>query len=327
MHGTNSNACGMRSRRRFLADAAGAAAAVGVSGLWVDEKARGQEGPRDHARDVSVFSKCLQWLDYQGMAEAAAAAGFDGVDLTVRPGGHVLPERVADDLPKAVEAAAGAGIHIRMIVTAITDPADAQTETILKTAGRLGVRYYRLGHFRYNDADPIMAQLDEIRPRLRDLVAMNRQYGLAATYQNHAGAAYVGASLWDVHYLFDGLDPQGIGSQFDIRHAVVEGGTAWPISLRLLANRINTLTLKDFYWARQDNRWRPRNCPLGEGMVDLAGYGRMLNRHGVSGPVSLHLEYPLGGAEHGNRQIGVPRATVLQAMRSDLRVLRKALES
>ncbi len=261
------------------------------------------------------------------MAKAAAEAGYDGIDLTVRPGGHVLPERVEDDLPKAVEAAKRAGIRIPMIVTAIVDPNDPHTEKILKTASRLGVRYYRLGYYQYDNARPIMAQLNEIKPRLRDLAAMNKEYGLAGSYQNHAGARYVGASLWDLHYLLEGLDRRAMGVQFDIRHATVEGATTWPVTLRLLAESINTLAVKDFYWARKGSTWTTENCPLGEGMVDLAAYVKLLRRYAISGPITIHLEYSLGGAEHGNREITVPGATVIEAMRSDLTHLRKVLQS
>jgi len=312
-----------RSRRGFLSTVAKTAAAVGMSGLLAQAEVKGQGQARDRALDVNVFSKCLQWLDYPGMAGITAEAGFDGVDLTVRAGGHVLPERVEDDLPKAVEAATKTGIHIRMIVTDITDPRDARTERILQTAGRLGVRHYRLGAYRYNDSDPILAQLDEIKPRLRDLAALSSQHGVAATFQNHSGAGYVGAPLWDVYYLLRDLDPRWMGVQFDIRHAVVEGGQTWPIDLRLLARSINTLAVKDFYWARQDAGWTAVNCPLGAGMVDLPKYVKMLRRYAVSGPVSLHFEYPLGGAEHGLRKITVPRQTVLDALRADVERLRK----
>ena len=38
-----------------------------------------------------------------GAAETMRALGYDAIDLTLRPGGHVLPERVAEDLPKAAE--------------------------------------------------------------------------------------------------------------------------------------------------------------------------------------------------------------------------------
>ncbi len=52
-----------------------------------------------------IFSKHLQWLDYESMAGAAARLGFDGIDLTIRPGGHVPPEQAEEKLPRVVEAA------------------------------------------------------------------------------------------------------------------------------------------------------------------------------------------------------------------------------
>ena len=133
--------------------------------------------------------------------------------------------------------------------------------------------------------------------------------------------------MWDLHYLLRDLDPRWMGVQFDIRHAVVEGGLAWPVNLRLLAGSINTLAVKDFRWARQGAAWETENCPLGQGMVDLPGFAAMRKRHGLSGPISIHFEYPLGGAEHGNRETTVDRKTVLEALRSDLAYLRKVLGS
>lgn len=71
---------------------------------------------------ICIFSKQLQWMDYQEMAAAVADMGYDGINITVRTGGHVSPERVAEDLPKAVEAANKAGIKVLLISTEIEDP-------------------------------------------------------------------------------------------------------------------------------------------------------------------------------------------------------------
>src|SRR5688572_19882500 len=73
---------------------------------------------------MHVFSKPLQWLDYAGTAALIKEAGFGGIDYTVRSAGHVLPEKVQDDLPRAIEAAKKAGLKVEMITTAITDPSD-----------------------------------------------------------------------------------------------------------------------------------------------------------------------------------------------------------
>jgi L-ribulose-5-phosphate 3-epimerase len=307
------------SRRRFLkmAVAGAAVSSLNVVQTSASESTRG--GPTKRC----IFSKHLQWLDYEGMARTAREIGFDGIDLTVRPGGHVLPERVREDLPRAVHAAKVEALDVPMITTAITDPADPLTESILATASQAGIRYYRMGYYRYDDSKSVHQTLNEARPKLRDLVDMNKHYNIAGAYQNHAGARYVGAPLWDLDHLFGDLDTRWIGCQFDIRHATVEGGMVWPTHFRLMSRYINTLVAKDFKWTQAGKAWRAENCPLGEGMVDFPRYFKMLKQAGIAVPIVLHLEYPIGGAEHGARRLTGDKQQVIDAMRKDLRFLRK----
>jgi hypothetical protein len=56
-------------------------------------------------------------MDWRRLARSAKRLGFDGLDLTVRPGGHVLPERAADELPEAVATIRGEGLDVPMITT------------------------------------------------------------------------------------------------------------------------------------------------------------------------------------------------------------------
>src|SRR5687768_5482850 len=98
---------------------------------------------------IYIFSKHLQFLNYQDMAEAAAEMGFDGIDLTVRPNGHVLPERVENDLPKAVEAIRKVGFAPLMMVTAVRDAGDASDKKVLGVAAKLGFQYYRMNWYGY----------------------------------------------------------------------------------------------------------------------------------------------------------------------------------
>jgi len=319
------------SRRQVLATIAGACAALGLPDVSIKSNILGAQASNQKHMKVCIFSKHLQWLNYQDMAETAADIGFDGVDLSVRPGGHVLPENVQVDLPKATEAAKKAGIEITMITTAITDPRDSHTESTLKTASELGIRYYRMGYFRYEDSKSIPSKLAEVKPIFSDLAAMNKHYGVYGGYQNHAGSKYVGAAVWDLWQLLKDLDRRWIGCQFDIRHATVEGGTAWPIHFRLLSDYIKMIAAKDFRWVKKDSpasggqAWKTENCPLGEGMVDFTGYFKMLKQAKISGPISLHLEYPLGGADKGAKQLTIKKEEVLAAMRRELKVLRSWL--
>src|SRR5438045_3553929 len=70
---------------------------------------------------VAIFSKHLQFLQGDALAKAAAEIGFDGVDITVRKGGHVEPERVKQDLPALVKAIRARSLEVPMITTDIVD--------------------------------------------------------------------------------------------------------------------------------------------------------------------------------------------------------------
>ncbi|HET7179463.1 MAG TPA: sugar phosphate isomerase/epimerase, partial [Chryseosolibacter sp.] len=63
------------------------------------------------------------------------------------------------------------------------------------------------------------------------------------------------------------------------------------------------------------------DVPLGEGMVDFATYFRLLKQYHIEVPLSLHFEYSLGGAEHGQTKISVNKEVVFSAMRRDLKRL------
>jgi len=308
------------SRREFLAGAVAGLAATPFSG------AAGSNLPKNKKKfQICIFSKHLQWLDYKGMAQTAAELGFDGVDLTVRHRGHVLPERVEEDLPKAVEAIKAAGIKPLMMASDINDPDDPKTEKVLRTASALGIKFYRLGYYIYRENESITATLDEAKPKIRDLAAMNKHFNIHGAYQNHAGSRYVGAPVWDLWELFKDLDPKYIGCQFDIRHATVEGGQTWPLHLRLMSKYIKTLIAKDFIWEKRNNKWRTMNCPLGEGVVDFVDYLKLLKKLSISGPISVHYEYDLGGANHGATKLTIEKQKVLKAIRKDLKFLKTRL--
>ncbi len=279
----------------------------------------------DIAFKISLFSKHLQWLDYTNMASTATELGFDGVDLTVRPDGHVLPERVEEDLPKAYEAIKKAGLNLYSIVTAIANADDPSTEKILKTASKLGVRLYRLGWFYYEDKLSIEDNLQLISVKIKKIEALNRKYNIQGVYQNHSGH-YFSAPIWDLAQTLKATNAQTIGSQFDINHATIEGMYAWVYGLKLIAPFIKMISIKDFQWVKKDGKWKTEGVPLGSGAVDWKNYLAVLKEGNVKVPISLHCEYPLGGAEDGRRTITIPKEEIFNAIRKDQLFLKRALQ-
>ncbi len=166
-------------------------------------------------------------------------------------------------------------------------------------------------------------RLLELKTRVGALAGMNKRYNVCAMYHNHSGSM-VGASLWDLWMVLREFDSQWVGSNFDVGHATVEGGLGgWVVTTRLMSPLMHGIAIKDFYWAKSaKGPWEPHWCPLGEGMVDFKAYFAMLKHANFSGPVQLHFEYPLGGADTGATTLSLPKATVLAAFRRDLARLR-----
>jgi sugar phosphate isomerase/epimerase len=274
---------------------------------------------------ICIFSKHLQWMNYQQMASAVAEMGYDGIDLTVRKDGHVLPERVTEDLPKAVEAAKKEGIKIYMISTEIEDVNNPLTEAILKTAAALDIRYYRTRGINYQQNLEIPENLEVIRSKFAGIAAINKQYGLHSDYLNHSDEGF-GSSIWDLWLTIKDLDPEYIGSQFDIKHSTIAGAYSWPVDLKLIHKYVRTLVIRDFSWEKNNVSWQIKPVPLGKGMVDFKKYFGLIKQYGITGPITVMCDYALGGAENGTKTLTIPKKDVFTAMKKDLEVLKKLLK-
>jgi len=129
--------------------------------------------------------------------------------------------------------------------------------------------------------------------------------------QNHSGANYFGAPVWDAFQAVRALAPADMGIAFDIGHATLEGGLSWPIQARLAEPRYSVVYVKDFRWEKQAKGWEPVWCALGDGMVSSKFFA-MLARSEFAGPVCQHHEY----------EIGTTPAENLRHFKDDLKTLR-----
>lgn len=274
---------------------------------------------------ISIFSKHLQFLNLPNMVEAAAEMGFDGVDLAVRPKGHVEPAQVAEQLPEAVAAFRKVGFKPSLMTCSVQDAENETDRNVLATAARMGFRYYRMNYFHYLKDKSIPESLAVAREKIKKLAGLNEKLRITGCYQNHAGN-YIGSSVWELHYLLSATESGFLGTQFDIRHAVVEGGLNWPNALKLVQDRIATLAIKDFRWEKVNGKWKVVDCPVGEGMVDFTAFFKLLKSYNHDVPVSLHYEYDLGGANNGSPKITMEPKAVFAAMRRDLLKVRELWE-
>ena len=307
------------SRRQFLKQTALVAGALPLASASFAASMGAAELPLP---DIHIFSKHLQFLNYADMADAAASMGFNGVDLTVRPDGHVRPERVEDELPKAIDALKKAGMSPKLMTTVVGDATSATDIRVLKTASNAGIQQYRMKWYQYDEKKSIPDAIPGFQHQLKALGELNKSLNLIGCYQNHAGLL-VGSSVWELWEILKTADSTYTGVQYDIRHATVEGGQSWPNGLRLLRPQIKSIALKDFRWSTKNGVTTVQDVPLGEGMVDVKTYFRLLKKYDLNVPVSLHIEYPTGGAEHGATKLSIPQKEVFVAMQRDLRRLKE----
>jgi sugar phosphate isomerase/epimerase len=300
------------SRRTFLAATAAAVAGAASRGHMVAAK------PVAPARRFPLigFTKPFADLSFNDTADLVAEVGWDGVEVAVRDGNatHIAPARVEDDLPRMVEALETRGKDLSIVTTSVV-ALDAAGERVLKATAAAGIPRVRLGFLKYPKAGDPLPRVAELHAALADVAAACRDLGLQAGYQNHSGAEYVGAAVWDLHAALRDLDRRHVGACFDIAHATVEGGLAWPLHARLMAERFVAIFCKDFFWERRDGDQKLRWCPLGEGVVQRSFFD-WLKTTDFSGPISQHHEY--GG-------LGKGPAMVTQ-LRRDLARLREWID-
>ena len=255
----------------------GASAALAGTALAADRRF----GP------VMAFAKHLQWLSFDELAEFLTEHDLDGIEATVRKGGQVEPENVERDLPRLVGALEKRGKKAVMITTDVNDPDNPLSKRVIKTADDLGIQWFRMAYYRYTLERPILAQLEEHRQTVMRLADYLSRFEITALYQNHASRNLVGGPIWDLHRLLEGVPAAQVSAIYDLRHATVEGGLSWPVTWRVIRDRVRVIYFKDFSWQGR----KPINVPLGTGQVDPALIEMVSSEVREGTPLSLHMEY------------------------------------
>jgi len=283
----------MMNRRSFL----GTSAALMASPLLAASTPLGTSQDSKSIWKVGGFTKVLQDLDFPKTAQAAVDLGWDGIELPLRAKGHVLPEKVDEDLPHLVEALKAKGLEVLVAATDIKGADDPHAEKVLRAMAKQGIKLYRHGGFKYKEGVPVAQQIKEFRAKLKDLAALNKELGITGLYQNHSGNGYVGASVWDIYAMIEDLEPRTFGVHFDIGHATVESGLSWPTTFSLVKDRIGAVIVKDFYWKLTPGEGSKTIWgPLGQGTIHPKFF-KMLKASGFSGPITMQFEYPFEGGD------------------------------
>jgi sugar phosphate isomerase/epimerase len=267
----------------------------------------------DNKQKYCAFIKFLRDYDYERLADQVAEAGFDGIEVTAREvEGYVHPAKAPDELPKLVETLAKRNLEIMILTTDILSAEQPHAQAMLRSAAELKIPRYRMGFFRYDLKKPIVDQLAKLQPAFNDIAAMNREIGIAGVYQNHCGPDFFSATVWDLREMLVNIPPSEIGCVFDIRHAEVEAGEAWPQLYNIMQPHITALSVKDYVWDGN----KSMHAPLGEGRLNKKFF-ELVKASKFNGPISVHVEYlPKGTADEN-----------MQALQKDLKTLKDILSA
>jgi sugar phosphate isomerase/epimerase len=264
-----------------------------------------------------LFTDNLSSLKIPDVCAAAKRAGFEGLDLTLRPGGHVLPENAEVGLAEAKRVADAAGVTIPMVTTAVTDTDSPHAEVIFAAAAHYGARRLKLGYWRYEPFGTLLKQIDDARSKLDRLIKLGRKYSVLPCVHCHSGAILAnGGPL--LYLILREFQPADVGAYVDPMHMSVEGGlSGWEMGLDLLAPWVALVGLKNFRWvergrdAKGQASFAAEYVPLQDGQAPLPQFVQRLRQLKYDGVVSFHSEYK-----------GMSPAALLEQSRKDLAYFR-----
>ncbi|MBL9124582.1 MAG: sugar phosphate isomerase/epimerase [Planctomycetaceae bacterium] len=271
-----------------------------------------------------LFTDNLADLSIADALAGAKRAGFDGIDLTLRPGGHVLPEHAEMGLAEASAAARRGGLTIPMISTAVSAGDSPHAEAIFAAAAHYGARHVKLGYWDYQPFGTLAQQVDRARAQLAQVVELGKKYQVLPCVHCHSGR-FVASGGPLLYLVLKDFPPGEVGAYVDPMHMTIEGSrSGWELGLDLLAPWIALVGVKNFRWlpaerdASGQQRYRWEYVPLADGQAPLPEFVGYLKQLRYDGVVSLHSEYK-GGSSF--RRLTTPELLAQSA--ADLAYLKK----
>ncbi|HVW11645.1 MAG TPA: sugar phosphate isomerase/epimerase [Bryobacteraceae bacterium] len=296
----------LHSRRTALA-ALGAAALVAGKGFAQEPPAFDQrltpeevaKRRKDRTRPMlCVYSGCFAKLPVALLPQTIGGMGFEGVDLTVMPGGHVDPSKYMVQMDRAFQMFQDAALDVPMISTTYTSASQPFAYQVLYVSAELGARFCKLGAWPPPGAVPGQNPAFRsalLRNDLNQLAATSLQCRIASLIPNHAGS-YPGRSITELNALMPSMGKAVLGYCFEPAQSVIESGSpnGWESELRAALPRLGAVSLADVAIPKDQKDQTdaaPTPCPLGEGVIDWKKFFSILAEASFRGPLSLRQDY------------------------------------
>lgn len=238
----------------------------------------------------SVFAKPWAGRAAPELAPLIRSMGFEAVELPVRPGAVVTPERVAEDLPAYRRVLAEAGV--RVVSVAVSNTADAFTAELFAGCRDAQVSLVRIMP---TVLGPYRDEIARWRETLTAAAPLAERYGVTIGLQPHHGD-FVHTAL-AMREVLDGLSA-AIGLIWDAGHEGLAGEDP-ALSLDTVWDRLVMVNLKnairepveisDELGTRGGFRHVWVDGP--DGYADWTEILDHLVRRGWDGPITIAAEY------------------------------------
>ena len=234
----------------------------------------------------SVFSKPWGELSIRALGQLIREFGFDGVELPVRPGFQVEPERIRIDLPNASKTLRNEGVEI----TSIAGPV---TEDAFEACAEAGIPTIRV-MYRVNE-DGYIASEAAARRELDALTPFCERYGVKVGVQNHCDF-FVQPNSLGLRSLLEDYDPRYIGAIWDAAHTALDGEEP-EMGLDIVWSHLCMVNLKNAYWRRtngpeaEEVEWSVYWTSGRQGLASWPRIAEYLKNRSYSGVICLTAEY------------------------------------
>lgn len=237
---------------------------------------------------IIAFEKHFQELDYDQMGEELAKMGVQGIEATIRKGGHIEQKDAAKEVPRMV-ASLAKNDQKALLVACNVSEITPENDEFLKILRENGINRYRMEYYRYDHSGDLLEQVKGFTRQANELAAYNKEHGMQAIYQLHSGHKLLGGMSWDLALLLQDIDPAEIGIGFDLRHFRTDSGLSWRTALQVARKHIRAIYVKDAVWSGKRSN-KLKSVPLDTGFVDKQTFDEVRKGQDPM-PISVHMEW------------------------------------
>jgi sugar phosphate isomerase/epimerase len=245
--------------------------------------------PQEQKTQFAVFVKPWKNLALPKLALHVQELGFNLIELPVRPGFPVEPDRIEQDLPEAVKTLADLGISIVNVTVAL--PLTDERLYAACAAGNI-----TMNRIMFKRTSPSYWESEaEARRQLDAALPLCERYGVKLGVQHHYGGS-VPLNSMGLYHLVKDYDPRWVGAIWDPAHNALQGEDALT-GLEMVQSHLCMVNLKNAYWRRtsqpdgNETQWAAYFCAGPHGRISWADVAAGVKRVGYSGPLTFSAEY------------------------------------